>query len=85
MGKEQWIQTYCNEYDYKWSPAIADMFISCRPRIYAILTLLNERHQETAQLVNEQYKIQQELSARDKVRFQISAFFNTVPSNRVLR
>lgn len=72
MGKEQWIQTYCKEYDYKWSPAMADMFISCRPRIYAILTLLNERHQETVQLVNEQYQIQQELSAIDKVTMLVA-------------
>lgn len=68
MGKDQWIQTYCRDYNSKRSPTMVDMFLSCRPRIYAILTLLNERHKEQVDLVKEEYHIYEELTSKDQVQ-----------------
>lgn len=68
MGKMQWIQTYCRDYDFRRSPVMADMFLSCRIRIYAILTLMNERHRDQVELVKEQYHLNEQLSSKHQVR-----------------
>ncbi|XP_017774327.1 PREDICTED: cilia- and flagella-associated protein 69-like [Nicrophorus vespilloides] len=39
------------------SPAIADMEFSCRPKLYAIIQLLNERHKDKVEIANEHYKL----------------------------
>ncbi|KAJ8955553.1 hypothetical protein NQ318_001383 [Aromia moschata] len=76
MGKEQWIQTFCRCIDVNGSPAMADLFISCRPKIYALLQMLNERYKEVVDLADEHYKCYGgELQAEDQVTMLLAENF----------
>ncbi|CAH1105261.1 unnamed protein product [Psylliodes chrysocephalus] len=67
MGRAQYDQIFVKK-NYKISPAVADMFASCRPKIYAILTLMNERYRSILKLANECYKTYNEgQSVHDKM------------------
>lgn len=68
MGVRQYEATKAPNKDFSTSPATVDFILSVRPKIYAILQLLKYRHQETVELVNEHYKLQnQPLSHKDQV------------------
>lgn len=70
MGIRQYKATKTPNKDPNSSPAIIDLIMSARPKIYAILQLLKYRHKETVELVNEHYKLQnQQLSSKDQVSY----------------
>lgn len=57
------------------SPAIVDFILSSRPKIYAILQLLKYRHNDIVELVNNQYRLQnQPLSHKDQVLSNLNTF-----------
>lgn len=58
--------------------AIGDMFISCRPKIYCLLQILNHKQKDTVEIANEFYKVyEEELSLIDQVREQQIINFST--------
>lgn len=76
MGEQQHLETRNTEKDPNSSPATVDLIGSCRPKVYAILQLLKHRHRETVELVNEQYKLQnQPLTHEDQVFLLLKGAF----------
>lgn len=68
MGEEQWFETFFMKNDTKSSPAIIDLLISTRPKIYAIIHMLRERYAEMVKIANEHYKtFKENLSYNDQV------------------
>lgn len=68
MGIRQYEATRAKNKDSHTSPAAVDFILSTRPKIYALLQLLKYRHNDAVELVNEQYKLQnQPLSHIDQV------------------
>lgn len=68
MGTDQHKLTY-NANRQHSSPAIIDIMVSLRPKIYAILTLLRYRHNERVEIVEQKYRITfLPMPARDQVR-----------------
>ncbi|CAH1960027.1 unnamed protein product [Acanthoscelides obtectus] len=58
------------------SPAMYDLFLSCRPKVYAILQLIYERHAEVTEQADECYKnLQVDLSAEDKMTLLLAENF----------
>ncbi|KAJ8980209.1 hypothetical protein NQ317_002222 [Molorchus minor] len=77
MGKEQWIQTFCRCIEVNGNPVMADLFISCRPKIYALLQMLNDRYEEEIEISNECYKSYGDeiLEAEDQVTLLLAENF----------
>ncbi|CAH1183533.1 unnamed protein product [Phaedon cochleariae] len=76
MGKYQWNQTFNGQKKLHSNPTISDLFLSARPKIYAILNLLNERYQEVVELANEQYQtFNDKLSAKDQMTMLLADNF----------
>ncbi|KAK4880266.1 hypothetical protein RN001_008412 [Aquatica leii] len=57
MGHQQWYETFDVEKDPDSSPATVDLLGSCRPKIYAIINLLNNRHEFRVKVSNNHYKL----------------------------
>ncbi|XP_028127955.1 uncharacterized protein LOC114324351 [Diabrotica virgifera virgifera] len=75
MGKIQYNSTF-NENKLEASPAMTDMFASCRPKIYALLTLIQDRYKDILEVANEAYKTwNDDLQAKDKVTLLLAENF----------
>ncbi|XP_072388560.1 cilia- and flagella-associated protein 69-like isoform X1 [Diabrotica undecimpunctata] len=75
MGKDQYIATF-TENKLDASPAMTDMFASCRPKIYALLTLIQDRYKDILDVANEAYKTWDDnLQAKDKVTLLLAENF----------
>nr|CAH7743497.1 unnamed protein product [Callosobruchus chinensis] len=73
MGEDQRNQTKNLVHSF---PAMYDLFMSCRPKIYAILQLIYERHAETTEMADEYYKnLDVDLSAQDKITLLLADNF----------
>ncbi|KAH1024471.1 hypothetical protein HUJ05_003948, partial [Dendroctonus ponderosae] len=57
VGMTQFYETYCMCQKHVGNAAIGDMFISCRPKIYSLLQILNHKQKETVEIANEFYKV----------------------------
>lgn len=69
MGTIQKEALLNKKYSFEVSPSITDLFVSCRPKIYAILQLLSNHHGQTLDLLNDYYKTyDSNLSTDDKVK-----------------
>lgn len=70
MGKQQWYETFYANKDPNSSPATVDLLGSCRPKIYAIIQLLNHRHEIRVDIANEQYCLYDtnSLNVKDQVK-----------------
>ncbi|XP_074030964.1 uncharacterized protein isoform X4 [Leptinotarsa decemlineata] len=67
VGKEQRDQTFSDTRNLNSHPTIADLFLSSRPKIYALLKLLQERHEEVLKIAEEEYKIEiDDLTTKDR-------------------
>lgn len=69
MGEQQWYETFGGQkHDPNSSPALTDLLLNCRPKIYAIVQLLNSRHTEQVTIANEHYCLYNDrLNAQDEV------------------
>lgn len=67
MGEKQFQLTFRNTKDPNSSPAIIDTIGSCRPKIYALVHLINCHKAEITEAVNERYKISASLTLFDEV------------------
>lgn len=68
MGIQQRCETFGAKKDPNSSPATVDLLASCRPKVYALLHLLNVRHKEHATIANDHYKLNHHLlSIEDQV------------------
>lgn len=68
MGVQQWYETYNSKKDPGTCPAAVDLLASCRPKIYALLQLLNVHHKEQASIANDHYRLDTYLlSIEDRV------------------
>ncbi|XP_018577709.1 uncharacterized protein LOC108916012 [Anoplophora glabripennis] len=77
MGKDQWFLTFCTcKPMTPGNACISDLFISCRPKIYALLQMLHMRHAEAVKIADEQYKsYDEELQPDDQVTRLIAENF----------
>ncbi|KAG5888919.1 hypothetical protein JTB14_019415 [Gonioctena quinquepunctata] len=76
IGREQWKQTFYRSKCVNSHPVIYDLYLSCRPKIYALLKLLNERHREVFEIADEEYKVSYEdLPAKDQVTMLLADNF----------
>ncbi|KRT86078.1 hypothetical protein AMK59_1996, partial [Oryctes borbonicus] len=67
MGEKQFRLTFRDRKDPNSSPAILDVLGSCRPKIYALLHLLNCHKVDVVEAVNDRYRISQPLEMRDEI------------------
>lgn len=68
MGRHQYYETYCVCKKHTGHATIADMFVSCRPKVYCLLQILNYRQRETVEIANEFYRVyDEELNCKDEV------------------
>lgn len=71
MGEQQFMETNILRSLTKSSPATVDLLASCRPKIYALLQLLNMRHKEAVTIANEHYRMcNEKLKVEDQVVFK---------------
>nr|XP_023027389.1 cilia- and flagella-associated protein 69-like [Leptinotarsa decemlineata] len=76
VGKEQRDQTFSDTRNLNSHPTIADLFLSSRPKIYALLKLLQERHEEVLKIAEEEYKIEiDDLTTKDRVTMLMAENF----------
>ncbi|KAF5281280.1 hypothetical protein FQA39_LY05166 [Lamprigera yunnana] len=77
MGQQQWYETYHIQKDPNSSPATIDLLGSCRPKVYAIINLLNNRHQLQVEISNDHYKLfdMSTLSTLDKITLLLAENF----------
>lgn len=70
MGKDQWFLTFCTCKPMMPGHAcLSDLFVSCRPKIYALLQMLHMRHVKAVEIADEHYKMyNEELEPMDQVR-----------------
>ncbi|XP_050307392.1 uncharacterized protein LOC126744087 isoform X2 [Anthonomus grandis grandis] len=70
MGVVQFFETYCLCKKYVGNAAIADMFISCRPKIYCLLQILDYKQNDTVEIANDCYKLySEELTVKDQIAY----------------
>lgn len=68
MGEKQFRSTFRSKKDPNSSPAVLDLLGSVRPKIYALLHILNCSRGELVEEVNDRYKISwRTLSVTDEV------------------
>ncbi|VEN63456.1 unnamed protein product [Callosobruchus maculatus] len=73
MGEDQRNHTQDVAHSF---PAMYDLFMSCRPKIYAILQLIYERHADATEMADEYYKnLDVDLSAQDKITLLLADNF----------
>ncbi|CAG9767994.1 unnamed protein product [Ceutorhynchus assimilis] len=84
MGEVNYYETYCKCKNHFGNAAIADLFVSCRPKVYCLLQILNYKQAETVEIANEFYKIYgEELSILDKVTYVLAENFLSVKLGEV--
>ncbi|GJQ70255.1 hypothetical protein Trydic_g22699 [Trypoxylus dichotomus] len=67
MGEKQFRLTFRDRKDPNSSPAILDVLGSCRPKIYALLHLINCHKIDVVEAVNDRYRITQPLQTHDEI------------------
>ncbi|KAJ8920685.1 hypothetical protein NQ315_004824, partial [Exocentrus adspersus] len=69
MGTDQWFMTFCTcTKMMQGNACISDLHLSCRPKIYALLQMLDYRHADKVEMANEHYKsYNEELDTADQV------------------
>ncbi|KAL1497007.1 hypothetical protein ABEB36_008039 [Hypothenemus hampei] len=73
MGQKQYYETYCFCHKHLVEATIGDMFVSCRPKVYCLLQILNEKQAETVEIANEFYKVYEEnLFVHDEITYVLA-------------
>ncbi|KAF5277774.1 hypothetical protein FQR65_LT03754 [Abscondita terminalis] len=77
MGHQQWFETFNKDKDPNSSPATVDLLGSVRPKVYAIINLLTNRHECRVQIANDHYRMfdLNSLSTIDKVTLMLAENF----------
>ncbi|XP_057665233.1 cilia- and flagella-associated protein 69-like [Diorhabda carinulata] len=75
MGKDQYKSTFENK-NIGENPSMADMYASCRPKIYALLCLIYDRYGDVFEIANGSYKTCNEnLSTEDRMTLLLAENF----------
>ncbi|XP_031342178.1 cilia- and flagella-associated protein 69-like [Photinus pyralis] len=77
MGQQQWYETFGIQKDLYSTPAIVDLLGSCRPKVYAIINLLYNRHNLSVDIANEHYCMfnLDNLKTEDKITLHLAENF----------
>ncbi|KAK5646947.1 hypothetical protein RI129_005411 [Pyrocoelia pectoralis] len=77
MGQQQWYETFGVQKDLNSCPATVDLLGSCRPKIYAIINLLYNRHSLSVDISNEHYHMfnPDSLKIEDKITLLLAENF----------
>ncbi|XP_030765417.1 cilia- and flagella-associated protein 69-like isoform X2 [Sitophilus oryzae] len=76
MGEVQYYETNCPCRKFVGNPSIADLLISCRPKVYCLLQILEVRQRDVVETTDEFYKLfNEDLSREDQVTLLVAENF----------
>ncbi|XP_060518425.1 uncharacterized protein LOC132697150 [Cylas formicarius] len=76
MGKVQFYETFCMCSKSSGCASIADLFLSCRPKVYCLVQILNNLQRETVEIANDFYQLYNEkLSVEDEITLLLADNF----------